>query len=302
MLIELLPLSFTSVSSPSRLCTQSFHFLCPHRRLKYLVNTAQSMPRRCSYDRALESNLEQALAHVDMQMSASRQPLRTHQKAAKRKLAQEKKAWTMTPFLTNVILVLYSLAGYSSDLAMPFLMQKAREREWPEKDEDSIRHVVRDIFLEVDDNWFLALCNENDSSDKAAYREALNFKDNFEAMSWCEDMNRNHGLAPASASVLQRFHDNNEQRQEELQSYIPMNFWTSSPRVFVHRWRQYWGAKFGRLRIVPNLSTEEIQNKVRALIWIQICTVSEPFFSDFFNPKKGTENRPSWGTQNTAPK
>ena len=112
--------------------------------------------------------------------------------------------------------------------------------------------------MKVSEKFFLDLCDAIHPSYAKAYKEAFDLKFHFETMERFEEMNSAKGLAPSSATIVHRLCNDNENRPPPSQSYIPMNSWVSIPRAFVRNWRQRFGGKFGRVRIVPNLTAESM--------------------------------------------
>ena len=204
--------------------------------------------------------------------------------------------WVLTGFLLRVVLILYYLAGYQCFLAVPYLHRAGRRKKWQDPPDEFLEELVEKTFMETGNEIFIELYDQERTPDPGALKEALSFQSEHAAMMWCMDMNQTKGLAPSSASVRDRLDGANLLLPEHLQKTIPQETWLSTPRVFVHRWRRFWNGRFGRLRIVPDIEFEELQNKVSCRIRIFFFQ----FLAPFSVPKMGPPGDPVFGPPNRS--
>ena len=227
------------------------------------------MPRRSpNIDEDHMQSLQRDMAEANSALRSVSRDIRLETKVAQRK-QKAGKPWEITGFIWRVVLILYYLAGYQTFLAIPYLHRAGRKKRWEDPPDEFLDELVEKVFMTTPNYIFINLYDAQRPPDPDALREALKFQSEYAAMTWCMDMNQTKGLAPSSASVLDRLDAGNLALPEHLQSAVPQEPWLSTPRVFVHRWRRFWNGRFGRLRIVPDIELEELQNKVATLVFLK---------------------------------
>jgi hypothetical protein len=169
--------------------------------------------------------------------------------------------WPLTERMLRVILALFSLASHEAGVAVAYLESLRESRRWPLQSQDAMRRMVEDLFLQTPLEDFTALTDSRDSSDPAALSQAWKVYVQWQLKAWVIQRNKMQGVAPSTASVLQR--------GEQVRIQMPQRFRGPSrgdaqqalARSWAWRWRARWQGRLGRLRtrdvVTPEVRTQK---------------------------------------------
>ena len=209
-----------------------------------------------------------SLADVKRQLKAAR---RQEADAKKRLQAQWKLApegddgavsVQSLPEFSKVALILYDRAGSRPEAAAAYLLGEAAKRGWELRPEESVRGLVRELFLKVVLPEYVALCDLQSTSDFLAMGVALRFWEEWALVSWAKDANHRLGVAPSTEAILAR--------KEQLRQELPGDWRRESTgtaesvkaRSWCLRWRRRHGARVGVIRPRDDVTPEELRDKV----------------------------------------
>ena len=200
------------------------------------------------------ARIDSALALAKQRVKAERQRGKDRRKAEKKKAA---KAWALAGGLAHIVLIIFVLCGYRAEAAVHYLADHGRKRGWPAK------VVVENVFMAIDVDDLVALCDLEDPRDLGAAKVAVRVSEEWRLKHWVERLNFERGVAPSTEMVLARW----AERREELPLICrPPDLGVAAEarsRAWAMRWRRRWGGRHGRIRVRDDLSTEEMQAKVR---------------------------------------
>ena len=123
------------------------------------------MATRLEELRARQLDLATALRETNQALGSAR---RRDQRVSGRK----ERAWRLVGKLRHEVLLIYWLAGDSSEAAEKHLAAAGRQRHWPNLPEGELRELIEDCFLQADLDELAALADETEPSDAAALRVA----------------------------------------------------------------------------------------------------------------------------------
>ena len=212
---------------------------------------------------------EAALRMMKADFQRSGAGLKRLRQEVRREQNQISSIWYFNPYVVAVLLLLYYLGNYSSVFSVAYVQCLAKKKKWPERSDEEILDVVQRLFLSVDATTFAELTSD-EASEVYTYRRAQQaarkFKAEYEAVIWTKDANARKGLAPGSDVILFRLVRASEQEPADLTSPL-CHFLdaTSSGRVYMHRWRKQYGGRYGSVRPIANLSSEQVSTKVPPL-------------------------------------
>ena len=184
--------------------------------------------------------------------------------ARKVKSAEERRrtAWVLTPFVRDVVLIAYVLAGYTADPAAKYLATEARKRSWPSKSEEDLKKEAEDVFLRCEDMAELAdltclTCPAHVGATKVAVRVV----EEWRLAQWVARLNERQGVAPATSLVLERAEQARLLLPEALRPR-PFGVATEAKaRMRAMRWRRRHGGRHGRIRVREDTPLEERRAK-----------------------------------------
>ena len=87
-------------------------------------------------------------------LAENRRSMRALEKAEERR---KEKLWKFTPWLRNVVLILYFLTSHAKEPVVMYLAAVARRRKWPPLSDGDIVRAVEDLYLEVNMDELTAL-------------------------------------------------------------------------------------------------------------------------------------------------
>ena len=176
------------------------------------------------------------------------------------KKAQKRAAtvWVLTPFLKDVALIIYVLAGYTAEPAARYLAMEARKRSWPDMSEDAVRREAEDVFLACDDMaQLVALTSLGDPSNPEATKVAVKVVEEWRLAQWVLRLNEQQGVAPSIAQVLERAEEAFSHLPEAVRPPFSGTVAEASARMRACRWRRSWGGRHGRIRVREDVPLEE---------------------------------------------
>ena len=175
---------------------------------------------------------------------------------------KEQRAGVLSAVERNTVLIVYTLTDYTGTPAARYLWTCGRKHRWPEKTWQELEVLAEDTFLEVDPDELAALGDMEEPSDVEAMKAALVFVEDWKLAKWTADMNRNHGVAPSTESVLQKFEEQRVALPEAVRPPSRGSAANSRDRVWVAGWRIRWGGQHARIRVREDIPTEELRSKV----------------------------------------
>jgi len=203
---------------------------------------------------ALELRYE--LAATNREINAYTRSLKLWSKK-KRSRSRVNEQSGLTSLQREVTMILYKMSPRNPECAYDFYARSlARRNRCITREE--CRKLVDDMFLEVDEDWLMALPNEDTASGKSAARVASNFEKEWKTHQWLVNMNTLHGVAPASHRLRDRFIFGPESARLEG------NFGRISEvadRKWGTKFRKKWKCKFGKLKVREHLTTEDTTRK-----------------------------------------
>ena len=216
------------------------------------------------------ARLDSALALAKQRIQAERQREKDRRKAEKKKAA---KAWALAGGLAHIVLIIYVLCGYRAEAAVHYLADLGRKRRWPAKEDEELEVMVENVFLAVNVDDLVALCDLRDPKDLGAAKVAVRVSEEWRLVQWVERLNFERGVAPSTEMVLARW----AERREELPLMCrPPDLGVAAEarsRAWAMRWRRRWGGRHGRIRVREDLSIEEMRAKVEGQPEQRPCAV-----------------------------
>lgn len=215
-------------------------------------------------------SLERQLAEATAAYADSKRDVKRKRQEVKDEKKIEKKQWKFTPFVVDVLLILFYLATYQSIVAVAYAQNVAGKTKWRRRDDEEVADLVYHLFLEADMEHFLELTSMTEDSSqhvRRARQAAVKFKAEFDAAQWAKSSNVNKGVAPPSDAVLSRMLQNRTDsglNGDDDFAYL-LNA-TSTGRSYVSRWRGRWGGRYGAIRVLSDITMDEANEKARALL------------------------------------
>ena len=179
-------------------------------------------------------------------------------------------AWALTAWMRNVIVILFSLCGHEA--CGLWLTIEARRRHWHALDAKSIEAVVEDVFLATALEDAKALLDNENPSDAGAYVEAMRMVNEFQVVEWGRCQNE-CGVAPSSRQLLLKMQSLCCHAPRAAARLTATGTPHKSARTVAWRFRQRWGLHIGKVKPHIQITTEEMQRKVRrdCLTCVTIC-------------------------------
>ena len=207
--------------------------------------------------------------------------LRERQKAIRAALAENKRstraleqaeerrqarAWRFTPWLRNVILILYFLTNHAKEPVIKYLATVARRRKWPPLSDGEIVRRVDDLYLEVDMGELTALADAENPADASAMKEASRVCEEWRLAMWVERLNLERGVAPPIGMVLERYEETRGHLPEAARPPYRGVPAEAAARMWARRWRLWWGGRHGSVPAREDTPLEEKRNKAPMLL------------------------------------
>ena len=121
--------------------------------------------------------------------------------------------------------------------------------------------MIQDLFLKADDDEIAELTDVNDPKDEAALRDAVRCVEEWKAYVWTKTLNSEKGVAPSTASVLQKIAESSSQMPPAVRPDFGAVS-QSRGRAWARRWRRNWHGRHSKIRIREVVPVEEMRAKV----------------------------------------
>ena len=192
-------------------------------------------------------------------------------RCARRVASAAERHWKLTDAVLKIALIIYHMAYGVAEPVVVYLRAEARRRHWPAMDDDDIANLVVSAFYEADCELLIDLTDVDAPSDAGAMRIALDYIEQWRVAKETEGHNLARGVAPSTASVLQRF----EERRHALPDAVrprPRGLSAQAKgRRFASRWRSRWAGRYGALRTREAVPLPLLQNKARLFLHVASC-------------------------------
>ena len=233
-------------------------------------------------------------------LAENRRSTRALEKAEEKR---KERLWKFTPWLRNVVLILYFLTSHAKEPVVKYLATVARRRKWPPLGDEEIGRAVEDLYLEVDMDELMALSDRETSTDAKAMKEASRVYEEWRLAMWVERLNLQRGLAPPTALVLERYEANRSQAPEAARPPYRGVPAEAAARMWARRWRLWWGGRHGSIPARDEVPLEEKRHKVATFVSesVRACTPFQKKSLDFSKKSYGGAVRvsgPDSGPQN----
>ena len=243
---------------------------CQHlaNRLRAAATTLKGLPAMedaCSLGDPLARKhaLDAAVGAAEREIRRERRKIRATERSVSR-------SWQLPLGLQRTALIIYAKSGYIAEPAVKYLLCQARKRHWPEKPDTEVQEIVENCFLGIDLQEFGSLTDEVNPFDPMAMKEALGYLEQWRLVVWARGANEDHGVAPSTGSLLQRFQEAAAQWPEEVRPPVPADVSQAKARMWARRWRNRWCGRFARIRVREDISAAELLEKV-GLKFIRTC-------------------------------
>lgn len=200
---------------------------------------------------------------LDADLAANRAELKKAKQSERNAQQATAKVWRLTAALERRALIAYVLAGYVAEPAVQFLASAGRKRRWPAKGEEQLQRMVEDVFAAAAAEEVAHLSDLSGPLDPPACKEALRWVEEWRLATWTKTQNSDKGVAPSTATVLERLKGSLANFPEHLQPSHPGVVAEPRARTWASRWRRRWGGRYGRLPVRDEVPLEEMQSKAR---------------------------------------
>jgi len=206
------------------------------------------------------------------QLRASRRALRaaiadatrdvsTARRTAAAERASARRGWDVQGHLKDVVLLAYVLGGYAADAAACLLKRRARQYGWRDLPHDDVVRIVEDLFLASDDDELAALRDPEGPHGTAALAAATAHVEEWRLASWVIEQNRTAGVAPTTASVLERYSEHCAHLPAAINPAAPHVLGSAAARLWASRWRRRLGGRVAVLRPRDQLPLDAMREK-----------------------------------------
>ena len=199
--------------------------------------------------------------------------------ANKKETEQQKaaqKVWQVAGSLLNTVLIIYVLARYISEPAAKYLITAAKKRQWPEKSEEDVGRMVEDRFAAIEFEELRAITDADNPSDRAAFKTATGFVEEWRLRQWVVELNDKKGVTPPTELVLQQYQQNTADIPEEFRPRPRETSAEPGTRMWAARLRARWGGFMGSLQASEDIPVETMRGKVMPKYTILWSTFRHP--------------------------
>jgi hypothetical protein len=142
-------------------------------------------------------------------LAEERAALRVENRSALASMRTEQRFWVLPEQVRNVSLILFDLTQASTEPVVVYLEGIARQRRWPSRTAEDMRHLVEDLFFDAtsSDAGLQSLAGLTDvasPTDAAAMQIAIRRALEWQVVAWAREKNEKIGLAPSTDNMLQR--------------------------------------------------------------------------------------------------
>jgi hypothetical protein len=258
----------------------------------------------------MERTCLEAALDEKAQLKAARRELKHDMRKMKDQDRAATNKWVLRGPLLNTVLMIYSLADCTAAPASMYLMIAARKRQWPEKEEEEVRRLVEQCFVDAQIEELTALLDADTTADKVGLKKAVEFVEQWRLRVVVSGFNYKQGVAVSTDAVLKRYETNVAELPEDVRPPLRGTSDQPAARMWTKRWRARWGGKYGKIKVVEEVPpVETMRSKAipkvhtasaefRVDIWTRIPgryldPENGPTISFLFmDPDSGSEYRP----------
>ena len=209
--------------------------------------------------RSRKDALANELRQVRSQCGSERKRARRVQQAAAR-------AWKLSTELLHPTLIMYFLCDCVATPAVAFLRRSGRQRHWPPRDDQMLRRLVEDAFIEVDMDSLVQLTDVDDPLDSVAMNVALRYIQEWKIVQWGCALNSHHGVAPSTASIVRQAANVGTTFPSATFGATRTGRPDRCARMWATRFRRRWGARLGKIRVREHMPADQMQTKAPLFI------------------------------------
>ena len=195
------------------------------------------------------------------QMKKREKILKAELQKAKKAQEQTERAWQLSAFMVDVVLIAYALCGYKDPAAVKYLTVTGRQRRWPDRPEPELQGLVETLFLECDVDELADLTHEASPAEPEAFAVAARYSEEWGMAAFVEDSNVRLGLAPSTDSLLHRWRQQSASYPAAVRPRDPGVVSEPRARKWAQRWRERWDAWYGGIRVRDEVPVEEARTK-----------------------------------------
>ena len=173
----------------------------------------------------------------------------------------EASVWRLTAFVSDIVLIIYVLTGYSLEPTIRFSRSVGQKHRWPQKSEDKLWPTVEQMFLAAEPDDIAALTDTTAPSKPAALRATTKWVQEWGLVAWIRRLNEDKGVAPSTQAVLEKAE---EMRVGFPEAVRPTEQGTSvdaKSRMWLRRWRLRWGGRLACIRLREELPQQDMVEK-----------------------------------------
>ena len=201
--------------------------------------------------------LSAALAQTNRELKAA-------QRQQERGRSRQARFWNLPADVLRTVLIAYFLAGCVADPAVKYLCNCGRRRHWPDKTEEELKRMVEEAFLRVDLAELASLTDEHTPADEGAMTAALKMVSEWRVAAWARNLNEEHGLAPSTEIVLQRYEELRERMPDAVRVPYRGTVADARARMRATAFRRRWKGRYGSMRVREAVPVAEMRTKVVA--------------------------------------
>ena len=195
--------------------------------------------------------------------------IRAEERTLHARARAEARWWVLSDTMRHVCLILFDLAEYDAEPAVVYLRGVAAQRDWPTRDNDDLRGMVHDLFLEATATpeglqCYAALTDTSNPTELGAMQQATNRIVEWRAVVWTRSVNTRVGLGPSSSSLLDRCEAARVELAGPAQPRRRGGQLDGTNRRFVHRIRERYRGRYGKFKVRERIPRSEMRAKSTA--------------------------------------
>ena len=166
-------------------------------------------------------------------------------------------------------LFIYERSGWNMQPAMRFLQMHGRKKRFPPLADAVAEVTLETYFLAVDLEELLQepenLCGVR------IFREAKRWLQEWSIVSWGHDLNMSHGVAPSTASLLEKARAAGDLLPRSIHARTRHGRPGRTARMWAHRFRKRWNAVIGKIKQNEYVPPDVLQARVTVLSCSSAC-------------------------------
>jgi hypothetical protein len=229
-----------------------------------LLSGAIDLPFVANHNCCLMEQLESKRRELKA-VSAEKRKMDEQERHRKRKAARDSDPSHASPYVRQVCVHLYVLAGYDARVAREYLHNSRQKLGVPEFPLPVLESVIVDWFTVLDGDQLLELQDRSCAKQKRAHAAAVSFFREHELGVWVADHNDTRGLAPRTTTVAEQYDQHGGAVADTHGvggSVSRKNLAAPKNRMFFSRWRKRVGLRMGKIPASGNMSMEAKRAKV----------------------------------------